>query len=440
MRRLEYRQLPSLRSVVRSSVVHASGANFVIVGLTMLSGVLVARSLGAEGRGHYAAIMAWFGVALVLGEVGQSAAVTFHVARHARWGKDLIKTSRMLMGAAGVLVTVLGLGAADLLAEGDSEVAAAYRASFIGCLINGFGAPYLYAMQAISIRTWNGLRLIQPVIYLGLVFIAVVTGRLDLFSLSLILVASTGGQLLLAWHACHRLNFTSGQVKPQLRSSLLKYGLAYSASSLPSAASAQLDKIALSRMVPASDLGLYAVATTMASMAYPFSTAIASVTFPRIARRDIGHESRRSLEDASLALTLAVSLLVSSAVALAAQWAIPWLFGEQFRGAAVLTWWLVPAMVLRCCSQVVAAHLRGRGRPGSVSWAQVGGLLGAAIGILTLTPVHGMAGTALGIAASELLVLGWTYVVLVRVRGRRGSSDQSSPAPTRQASGLDGRL
>jgi O-antigen/teichoic acid export membrane protein len=192
-------------------------------------------------------------------------------------------------------------------------------------------------------------------------------------------------------------------------------------------------------MVPASDLGLYAVASTMASMAYPFSTAIASVTFPRIARRDIGHESRRSLEDRSLALTLAVSVVVSCAVAVAAQRAIPWLFGEQFSGAAVLTWWLVPAMVLRSCSQVVSAYLRGRGRPGSVTWAQIGGLLGAAIGILTLTPVHGMAGTAMGVAASEVIVLVWTYTVLARVRGISGSNGRSRSASPRHSGAADKR-
>lgn len=414
--------------IARNSIVHASGANFVILGLTLASGVIVARSLGAEGRGHYAAIMAWFGLALVLGELGQSGAVTYHVSRYLRWSADLVKSSQTLMSVAGLLVTTCGLLASDLLAGGDSGVAAAYRVSFLGCLLNGIGAPFVYAMQATSIRSWNVIRLVQPGAYLLFIVFTVLVGRLDLFSLALILVASTCAQMLWAWRACTRLGIADGKTRSTLRGALFKYGIAYSGSSLPLAASSQLDKLALSRMVSPSDLGLYAVASTTASMAYPFSTAIASVMFPRIARRDIGHEAKRSLENRSLGLTLGVSVLVSVIVALTAPWVIPWVFGAEFAGAAILAWWLVPAMVLRGCSQVVSAHLRGRGRPGSVSLAQCIGLVCATVGILALTPQYGMAGTASGVAVSEVVVLVWTSVVLVRVRRSSETEGRTQPS------------
>jgi O-antigen/teichoic acid export membrane protein len=367
--------------------------------------------------------MAWLGVALVLGELGQSAAVTFHVSKYFRLSKELVRSSQLLTFLGAVVVTAIGVGTAETLAGGNADVAAAYRIAFAGCLINGIGGPYVYAMQAISIKEWNLLRLLQPGIYLLLVALAAVAGHLDLLSLSLILVVSIAGQMVWAFVACSSLNLTGGKGRPRLRSSLLKYGIAYSGSALPSVASSQLDKLALSKMVPASDLGLYAVASTMASLAYPFSTAIASVTFPRISRRDIGQESRRDIEARSLSVTLIVSLLVAIAVAVAAQPVIPWLFGDQFADAAVLTWWLVPAMVFRSCSQVMSASLRGRGRPGIVSWAQLGGLGAAAAGILLLTPMYGLVGTALGLAASELTVLVWTSLVLARVRALDGSRD-----------------
>lgn len=416
-----------LGPLASNSIVQASGANFVILGLTLASGVIVARSLGAEGRGHYAAIMAWFSLALVLGELGQSGAVTYHVSRYAHWRRDLVKSSQTMMGLAGIVVAAGGVLAADLLAGGDSGVAAAYRVSFLGCLINAIGAPYVYAMQAISIRAWNIMRLVQPIAYLVFILVTVLAVSLNLFSLALIIVGSTSAQMAWAWWACSRLGITGGSTRSKLRWPLLKYGLAYSGSSLPLAASAQIDKLALSRMVAPADLGLYAVASTMASMASPFSTAIASVLFPRIARRDVELEGKRALENRSLVLTFSVSILVSVIVASTAPWVIPWVFGAEFAGAAVLAWWLVPAMVLRGCSQVVSAHVRGRGRPGIVSWAQCAGLLCATIGVLTLTPLYGMAGTAIGIALSEVVVLVWTYAALAKVRGKGESQNPSQP-------------
>ncbi|WP_164205453.1 oligosaccharide flippase family protein [[Micrococcus luteus] ATCC 49442] len=413
----------------KNSFIQASGTNFLILGLTLVAGVVVARSLGAEGRGHYAAIMAWFGLTLVLGELGQSGAVTYYVSRHGRWGADFVRSSQILMSIAGVLAATGGVLAADLLAGGDDGLAAAYRVSFVGCLINGLGAPYVYALQAVSIRSWNFIRVIQPAAYLLLMLAVAWIGQMSLLSLALILVTSTSVQMLWAGYVSARFGIAGGRSRSRLRRPLLKYGLAYSGSSVPLAASSQIDKLALSRMVSPSDLGLYAIASTIASMASPFSTAISSVIFPRIARRDIGHERKVSLENRSLALTVCVSLVVSVLVAATAPWTVPWIFGDEFVGAVSLTWWLVPAMVLRGCSQVVSAHLRGRGRPGSVSWAQCGGLLCAIVGILTLTPMYGMAGTALGIALSELLVIGWTYGVLRNARRHDGNGGPSQMGP-----------
>jgi predicted O-methyltransferase YrrM len=45
-----------------------------------LSGVILALELGPAERGEYAAVMAWFGVLLMIGEVGKSAAVRFTYA------------------------------------------------------------------------------------------------------------------------------------------------------------------------------------------------------------------------------------------------------------------------------------------------------------------------------------------------------------------------
>ena len=45
-----------------------------------LGGIIVARALGPEMRGEYAAVTAWFGVALMIGGMGQPAALCFYVA------------------------------------------------------------------------------------------------------------------------------------------------------------------------------------------------------------------------------------------------------------------------------------------------------------------------------------------------------------------------
>ncbi len=79
-------QLQEARAVLRKP--HVGGAiartacfNAATAAAAALSGVIVARTVGPTVRGEYAAVIAWFGVLLLLGEMGQSAAVCFYVAR-----------------------------------------------------------------------------------------------------------------------------------------------------------------------------------------------------------------------------------------------------------------------------------------------------------------------------------------------------------------------
>src|SRR5690349_13845071 len=74
-----------LRTAARSrfgrNVATTAVANLACTGTAGVAGVVIARALGPAGRGEYAAIVAWFGVILVVGELGQTAATTYFVAR-----------------------------------------------------------------------------------------------------------------------------------------------------------------------------------------------------------------------------------------------------------------------------------------------------------------------------------------------------------------------
>ena len=61
-------------------VARTAGYNVTSAAAAGLGGIIVARALGPEMRGEYAAVTAWFGVALMVGGMGQPAALCFHVA------------------------------------------------------------------------------------------------------------------------------------------------------------------------------------------------------------------------------------------------------------------------------------------------------------------------------------------------------------------------
>ena len=402
----------------RHNVAHAAGANLAIVGTAAIAGIVIARSLGAEGRGYYAAIMAWFALAQVLGAIGQSGAVTYWVSRDPNRGKSYVTSARVLMLVTGGLVGALGFFGSGFLANGVESVAIAYQIAFIGCLMNSLFASYVYALQAVSIKRWNTVRLFQPVAYLLLVGGFALTGILDIIWLSIALVISTLVQFTVAIRQAFVVGLTGGKTKRALLRDLARYGAAYAGSEIPASLSSEFDKLVLSRVALPAQLGEYAVATSVAGLVYPFSTAVASVVFPRSAGISLDETGRQRIERKAILVIVLVSLAVSMLIAIVGAPLIPWVFGDSFRGAIELVWWLLPAIIFRSVSQVISALLRGRRRPGLVTYGQVCGLVVGALTILPLMAWIDILGAALAVSFGEFIVLAVSFAMLSTERKR----------------------
>ena len=411
--------------VLRHAVVHTTGVNFLIVGVTTLASVSVARSLGAEGRGYYAAIMAWFALAQVLGEIGQSGAVTFWVAQDPLRRRDYVATSRLLMLGIGAMISAIGIGVAPALSGGVESVTITYQITFAGCFLNSVCAAFVYALQAVSTYRWNLVRVSQPIAYLILVVGFGLAGILDLIWLSVALVLSIAAQFMIATIQARLVGLVRGKADRDVFHGLIRYGFAYAASAVPGTLASQYDRLALSKTVPAASLGQYAVASSVASLVSPFATAVSSVVFPRSAAVGQDEVARLRMENRSVVSTALVSVAISSVMAFLAAPLVPLVFGAAFLPAVGLVWWLAPAMVLRAISQVANALLRGRHRPGLASYGQLSVLAVGACAVLPLIGWLGVRGAAVAVGLGEAVGLTLSLLMLARER-RRASAERVS--------------
>ena len=120
-----------------------------------LGGIIVARALGPEMRGDYAAVTAWFGVALMIGGMGQPAALCFHVAHDPGNARGYVATSRAMMLVTGTAALAGGILLAPLLARGNAGLTVAYRIAFATSIVAFVGASYTFSLQARNLRWWN---------------------------------------------------------------------------------------------------------------------------------------------------------------------------------------------------------------------------------------------------------------------------------------------
>jgi O-antigen/teichoic acid export membrane protein len=419
--------LRELASVLRRRgigrlVARTAGFNVASAAAAGLGGIIIARALGPEMRGEYAAVTAWFGVALMVGSMGQPAALCFYVAHDPGNARGYVATSRAMMLVTGTAALTGGILLAPLLARGHAGLTVAYRIAFATSIVAFVGASYTFSLQAKNLRWWNTVRVSQPVLSLTFLVVLWRLRMLTLIAALVVLALTMCLQLGWAYYRCRSADLAPGHAQARLARPLARYGSAQIAALTPAALNAQLDKLVLSQAVPPATLGRYAIAVSCSLLPIPLVSAIGNVAFPRLASRlDVDAHARRMQWLGILGSGCgAAAALVP--LDLVAPWLIPRVFGPGYVGVAPLLWILTPAGVFLACNQVMGDVLRGRKRPLVVARAEGLAAIFTVILLVALLPVAGVYGAAIASAVAYGVAL---VVMLLSLRGLR--SDGSRP-------------
>jgi O-antigen/teichoic acid export membrane protein len=411
------------------SVARTAGFNVAANVFAALGGVILARAVDPTVRGEYAAVTAWFGVALVVGSLGQPAALCFYVARSPQRAREYVATSRAMMLATGTVAIVAGLLLAPVLAHGNPGLTAAYRVAFGGSLLAYVGASYTFSLQARDIDRWNALRLSQPV--LGCLALCALWA-LRLLTLDTALLAMLGSMLVqLGWahHCCRQAGLAPGTARAALARPLAGYGVAQIASVAPATLNAQLDQLILSQLVPAADLARYSIAVSITLLPVPFVAAIGYVAFPRLAAQRVISDRSLRLQRLAVLASAGVAAGMLLPIAASAYWVVPLVFGPAYRGAVPLIWILTPGGIFLACGQVVGDLLRGMNRPNFVAGSQWLAAIFTVVLLYALLPSCGVAGAAIastvayGVALAAMVRCLWRMQV-----GTKNRADIGVPA------------
>jgi len=410
-------------------VIRTAGFNIASTAAAGLGGIIVARVLGPELRGEYAAVTAWFGISLMVGSMGQPAALCFYVAKDPGLAREYVATSRAMMLVTGTAALVGGILLAPLLAHGNAELTVAYRIVFSASIIAFIGASYTFSLQARNLRWWNTVRVSQPVLSLVLM---VVLWRLRLLTLTavlIVLVLTMLVQLGWAYYRCRAADLVPGRAQARLVRPLAAYGVSQIAALTPAAVNKQLDQLVLSQAVPLATLGRYAIAVSCTLLPIPLVAAIGNVAFPKLASLDRVDGLVQRMQWLAIIGSGCAAACVLVPLALVAPWLIPRVFGPGYGGVVPLLWLLTPAGVFLACNQVTGDVLRGRKRPLVVARAEGLAAVFTVILLVALLPVFGVYGAAIASTVAYGIAL---FMMLWSLRTL--PADSSGPRHRRQSS------
>lgn len=155
----------------------------------------------------------------------------------------------------------------------------------------------------------------------------------------------------------------------------------------------------------AREVGLYTLAVSLAQCVLLVSSALAQPLLPHVsAARSPGAACAATAQ--ACRLFLALGLAGSATLALGGWWLVPLLFGDEFLDTRVPLLLLIPGMIGFGLTNLFIAHFVGVGRSRTNLWISLLVLAVTVVGNFTLTRAYGALGAAITSSAAYLLAGG----------------------------------
>ena len=383
-----------LPQAATTAVLTTAATNAVLAVIGLLTGVLAARLLGPDGRGHLAAaqsvgsVVGWIGT-LALGE-----ALVLFVARGICPPMIALRTVTLVaMAPTAALVTAAWLMMPMLLAGQPEAVAAGRAYAFFGLPLVLLGFPIALVRSLQRYGLWNTLRLLAPLCWLTALLFFTLTRNTGVASLVVTFVALQMLLVPVVWFLAGRQDRTSRGVDFTLVKPMLRFGTPLFLATLPQVVNLRFDQLLIANLAAADQLGLYAVSVSWAGLGLPLMAAIGSVLFPRLAAMDRRPAAAALARSSRAGVVIAVVIGVASAVSAPAL--VPTLFGRSFAVPFALPLVLAASTSLLGLNDLLEEGLRGLGESRSVLQAELVGLTMTAPLLFILVPRFGITGAAL---------------------------------------------
>ena len=379
---------------------------FVLI-LNVATGIFTARVLGPAGRGVFTAVTLWPQFMAALMMLGLNNALVFHMRRSPTMANSVV-TAGLAIGAllaavgAAIGAVVIPLTMGDTYSRG--VIAFAVASTAIVTAVNLMTMLLRPAFIVYGrLGTSNNSAWANPLFYLAILLVAwcVVPMTAELaaacqFFSAILVLAWMGVRLAQVFHP----DFSGF---PDRSRSLASYMLRSAPGEAMVVLGGSLDRLVLVPLIPAADLGLYAVAYSLSRLLTVLQAALAPVALPAMANRT--PEEAKDLHDKLFRFTLYAVLGVAAGAFLLGGWALRLFYGHAYAPAAILFKILVLEAALGCLNFLPAQLFMSLGRPGFLSVLQMMSFVVMLLGLVLLVPALGARGAALAMLLSAVFRL-----------------------------------
>lgn len=399
---------PANPSRLRLAVAGSVATGLAVQTALMVSGPLLARMLGLDGRGYLASLVLWPVLIAQLGSLGLPLAVTYHIAQEPAVAARVARAALRFGVPQTLLLTALHAMVLLVVLHGEPtsiRVAGAVTLAAVpASLAQQYGLAMLQGQQRFS--AFNVLRLLPVVLYAGGVAALFVSGVTSIVAVAMVLMGANAsvGAITLATglRAVGSIGAARGSAD---LGAMLRFGLRGLLGTVSLIDSLRLDQVVLALFLAPAALGLYVVALAFTNLPRFVAQSVGMVVYPSVASRADETSARRSVW-AFFWATGAMSVAIVAPLLLAAGRLVPLFFGDEFWDAVRVTQILLPGMLFSGMGRVLSDALKGRGHPAAGTLAEVTTWLWLAPALGVAVPLWGVNGVAVSMSSSYAVSLG----------------------------------
>jgi O-antigen/teichoic acid export membrane protein len=395
--------------------------NFVFIatvasyGLAFISSVLLARSLGDEGRG----VTALYQSAVTLGfaflSLGIATALVYFVARRDLDGRQAMEAS-LTITVGATAITALGVLIAAAAFGGPREEGVPFWLAIVAvpAIIQFRAAEAVLRAQG----RFGAMNLLEVSLPLS---ILVCLGAVEL------LQGLTIESAVVAWSLAFLPPFVFGYVllrpaqwprrpaAPSLLGPTVRFGVQGQLSNLIQLLNYRLDSFLVLAFVDKAGVGLYAVAVSLSEGMWFIANSVSVVLLTNLTAGD--EENAARMTPIVCRNTLLVTALASLAAAAVSPLVIPAIFGGDFEDSVLPFIFLLPGTAALAGTKILAAYVFSRGKPLINAQIAFATLVITVAADLALIPLFEVTGAAAASSLAYCCSLGFTAVAYRRLSG-----------------------
>jgi O-antigen/teichoic acid export membrane protein len=344
-------------------VIETFGTRLLLIGIGLITGVIVTRTLGPEGRGLYAAATAIGAIGVQFGNLGLHASNTYYVAQARALLPKLLGNSLVVSfgwGGFAVLVAWLIFSLRPALAPVQGALLA------LALVVIPFNLAYLFLQNLLigiqEVRLYNTVELVVRLLATGLIALVI---WLNIVSPITILLAVSATMLMgMVWIGRRLVRQAGNAISLSLalfRTSF-RYGFKAYLAAFFSYLVLRVDLLMIKQMLGATQTGYYSVAANMTDMVLMLPVVVGSLLFPKLAA--VAQPAVRRAYAQKVALLVgAIMIFLAFTFALLARAIVVTLYGQEFGAAAPAFIWLMPATVFMAINTIFMNFFAASGMP-----------------------------------------------------------------------------